>query len=187
MPNNMRKAGMKYGKGGSKKQAGGPAAAGMVPGMGAGMAAKQAMMAKQAAGMVPGMGAAAAAGAAGPPMSSEAAMSGAAMVPGMGGAMMNPGGKMMGTPGAAVKEGMTGRGGVMKAGGSNKGSKAFPDLTGDGKVTRADILKGRGVNITCLIGYKKLLLVLKKEALKVSVLVISLEVQHVDQELKDIT
>ena len=40
---------------------------------------------------------------------------------------------------------MTGRGGVMKTGGSNKGSKAFPDLTGDGKVTRADILKGRGV------------------------------------------
>ena len=28
----------------------------------------------------------------------------------------------------------------MKAGGSK-----FPDLTGDGKVTRADILKGRGV------------------------------------------
>ena len=26
-----------------------------------------------------------------------------------------------------------------------KGSKAFPDLTGDGKVTRADVLKGRGV------------------------------------------
>jgi len=26
-----------------------------------------------------------------------------------------------------------------------KGGKAFPDLTGDGKVTRADILKGRGV------------------------------------------
>ena len=154
MPNNMRKAGMKYGKGGSKrKQAGGPmTGVSMVPGMGAGMAAKKAMMAKQAAGMVPGMGAAAAAGAAGPPMSGRegaphpAAMSGAAgMVPGIGSAMMNPGGKMMGTPGAAVKEGMTGRGGVMKAGGSNKGSKAFPDLTGDGKVTRADILKGRGV------------------------------------------
>jgi hypothetical protein len=28
----------------------------------------------------------------------------------------------------------------MKSGGSN-----FPDLTGDGKITRADILKGRGV------------------------------------------
>jgi hypothetical protein len=26
-----------------------------------------------------------------------------------------------------------------------KGGKAFPDLTGDGKVTRADVLKGRGV------------------------------------------
>lgn len=26
-----------------------------------------------------------------------------------------------------------------------KGGEAFPDLTGDGKVTRADILKGRGV------------------------------------------
>ena len=25
--------------------------------------------------------------------------------------------------------------------------KAFPDLTGDGKVTRADILKGRGVDL----------------------------------------
>ena len=30
--------------------------------------------------------------------------------------------------------------------GMKKGGKAkFPDLTGDGKVTRADILKGRGV------------------------------------------
>ena len=26
-----------------------------------------------------------------------------------------------------------------------KGGNAFPDLTGDGKVTRADVLKGRGV------------------------------------------
>ena len=26
-----------------------------------------------------------------------------------------------------------------------KGGKKFPDLTGDGKVTRADVLKGRGV------------------------------------------
>tara|TARA_R110000824_G_scaffold292796_5_gene481171 strand:- start:1012 stop:1212 length:201 start_codon:yes stop_codon:yes gene_type:complete len=26
-----------------------------------------------------------------------------------------------------------------------KGGKKFPDLTGDGKVTKADILKGRGV------------------------------------------
>ena len=29
--------------------------------------------------------------------------------------------------------------------GYKKGSKKFPDLTGDGKVTFADILKGRGV------------------------------------------
>jgi hypothetical protein len=28
-----------------------------------------------------------------------------------------------------------------------QGGKAFPDLTGDGKVTRKDILKGRGVNL----------------------------------------
>lgn len=27
----------------------------------------------------------------------------------------------------------------------NKKKKSFPDLTGDGKVTRADVLKGRGV------------------------------------------
>jgi hypothetical protein len=26
-----------------------------------------------------------------------------------------------------------------------KGGNAFPDLTGDGKVTRADVLKGRGI------------------------------------------
>ena len=29
--------------------------------------------------------------------------------------------------------------------GLKDGGKAFPDLTGDGKVTRADVLKGRGV------------------------------------------
>jgi len=29
-----------------------------------------------------------------------------------------------------------------------KGGKSFPDLTGDGKVTKADILKGRGVTRT---------------------------------------
>lgn len=38
---------------------------------------------------------------------------------------------------------------TMKKGGSTKMKKyskgGFPDLTGDGKVTRADILKGRGV------------------------------------------
>lgn len=36
----------------------------------------------------------------------------------------------------------------MKCGGSMKyksGGSKFPDLTGDGKVTKADILKGRGV------------------------------------------
>jgi len=38
-----------------------------------------------------------------------------------------------------------GRGGILAKGGANKGSKTFPDLTGDGKVTRADVLKGRGV------------------------------------------
>jgi len=29
----------------------------------------------------------------------------------------------------------------------NKGGKSFPDLTGDGKVTQADVLKGRGVKL----------------------------------------
>ena len=32
--------------------------------------------------------------------------------------------------------------------GMKAGGKAFPDLTGDGKVTQADILKGRGVKLT---------------------------------------
>ena len=32
-----------------------------------------------------------------------------------------------------------------KKGGAAKKKKKFPDLTGDGKVTFADILKGRGV------------------------------------------
>ena len=32
-----------------------------------------------------------------------------------------------------------------KKGGKVKGKKGFPDLTGDGKVTFKDILKGRGV------------------------------------------
>ena len=36
---------------------------------------------------------------------------------------------------------------VKKAQGMEKGGAAFPDLTGDGKVTRADILKGRGVDL----------------------------------------
>jgi len=30
---------------------------------------------------------------------------------------------------------------------SKEQKQAFPDLTGDGKVTQADILKGRGVNV----------------------------------------
>lgn len=38
---------------------------------------------------------------------------------------------------------------VLKSGGKvvkkAKSGKSFPDLTGDGKITRADILKGRGV------------------------------------------
>ena len=51
---------------------------------------------------------------------------------------MKAGGKMK-TKGRA-------NGGMMKAKGYKKGGKAdFPDLTGDGKVTRKDILKGRGV------------------------------------------
>jgi hypothetical protein len=33
----------------------------------------------------------------------------------------------------------------MKAGAEGPMKKNFPDLTGDGKVTQADILKGRGV------------------------------------------
>lgn len=37
---------------------------------------------------------------------------------------------------------MDGKTGQMKKGGS---TKSFPDLTGDGKVTKADVLKGRGV------------------------------------------
>jgi hypothetical protein len=32
--------------------------------------------------------------------------------------------------------------------GMKAGGKAFPDLTGDGKVTQADILKGRGVKLS---------------------------------------
>jgi hypothetical protein len=35
------------------------------------------------------------------------------------------------------------KGGVIKM---KKGGKAFPDLTGDGKVTKKDILRGRGVS-----------------------------------------
>ena len=35
----------------------------------------------------------------------------------------------------------------MMKGGKAKGKKGFPDLTGDGKVTKADILKGRGIEL----------------------------------------
>lgn len=34
---------------------------------------------------------------------------------------------------------------ALKKGGKAKSKKSFPDLTGDGKVTQADILKGKGV------------------------------------------
>ena len=36
---------------------------------------------------------------------------------------------------------------VKKAQGMKNGGAAFPDLTGDGKVTQKDILKGRGVDL----------------------------------------
>ena len=37
---------------------------------------------------------------------------------------------------------------------SEKKSKEFPDLTGDGKVTKADILKGRGVELKEEVDYE---------------------------------
>jgi hypothetical protein len=37
---------------------------------------------------------------------------------------------------------------------SEKKSKEFPDLTGDGKVTKADILKGRGVDLKEEVDYE---------------------------------
>jgi len=59
---------------------------------------------------------------------------------GSGEKMRKPGSK--GAPTAkALRESQAKRGMMVKA---NKGKK-FPDLTGDGKTTRADILKGRGV------------------------------------------
>ena len=36
---------------------------------------------------------------------------------------------------------------MLRKGETKEGKEKFPDLTGDGKVTKADILKGRGVNI----------------------------------------
>ena len=37
---------------------------------------------------------------------------------------------------------------------SEKKSKEFPDLTGDGKVTKADILKGRGIDLKEEVDYE---------------------------------
>lgn len=48
------------------------------------------------------------------------------------------GGKKMMMPGGMKNGGMASKGGA-------RGGKKFPDLTGDGRVTQADILKGRGV------------------------------------------
>jgi hypothetical protein len=65
----------------------------------------------------------------------------------MGGGMMKSkmaskggarGGKKMMMPGGMKNGGMASKGGA-------RGGKKFPDLTGDGRVTQADILKGRGV------------------------------------------
>ena len=44
-----------------------------------------------------------------------------------------------------ARKGKMGGGMMGRRMGYKKGSKKFPDLTGDGKVTFADILKGRGV------------------------------------------
>ena len=44
-----------------------------------------------------------------------------------------------------TRKGKMGGGMMGRRMGYKKGSKKFPDLTGDGKVTFADILKGRGV------------------------------------------
>jgi hypothetical protein len=52
--------------------------------------------------------------------------------------------------GSAMKKRILKRGGgsAMKKRVKRKmGGKAFPDLTGDGKVTRKDVLKGRGVKL----------------------------------------
>ena len=47
--------------------------------------------------------------------------------------------------GGKVKKKKMGPGARDKAKGKKGGRGSFPDLTGDGKVTRADVLKGRGV------------------------------------------
>ena len=60
------------------------------------------------------------------------------------GASRRPGGKAMG--GMMKAKGMSKGGKMMKKGYAMGGAaKKFPDLTGDGKVTQKDILKGRGV------------------------------------------
>ena len=70
-----------------------------------------------------------------------------------GGRAMKAGGGSMSTARKDMKSGyykddMGMRGGrINKSNGGSTmaGKKKFPDLTGDGKVTRADVLKGRGV------------------------------------------
>tara|TARA_Y100000004_G_scaffold96962_1_gene108478 strand:- start:260 stop:580 length:321 start_codon:yes stop_codon:yes gene_type:complete len=47
--------------------------------------------------------------------------------------------------GGKVKKKKAGPGARDKKRGRKGGRGSFPDLTGDGKVTRADVLKGRGV------------------------------------------
>ena len=52
--------------------------------------------------------------------------------------------------GSAMKKRILKRGGgaaLKKRVKRKMGGKAFPDLTGDGKVTRKDVLKGRGVKL----------------------------------------
>ena len=79
------------------------------------------------------------------------AKGGKKMAPGMmGGGMMKA--KGMAKGGKMMKKGYAMGGAAMKKKGYKKGGAAgkFPDLTGDGKVTQKDILKGRGVP-----GFKK--------------------------------
>lgn len=56
-------------------------------------------------------------------------------------------GFLTGAPRAAGKTPLDKKGNVMKKGGiaKAKNGKSFPDLNKDGKITKADILKGRGV------------------------------------------
>ena len=57
----------------------------------------------------------------------------------------NKASKKMFKKGKELREKKMGGGMMGRRFGYKKGSKKFPDLTGDGKVTFADILKGRGV------------------------------------------